>query len=375
VRNVQLVPDEGAPPRRPWQVLAYGRGTARQRAWVFALLGRQQGLNIVVLSPAPPDATESQNAIGSEEVAEPSDLVWPAVLIEGELYVFDTRLGLPLRDANDAVATLAQLRSDDSLLRRLDLDDAPYPLNAEWIAHMTAQVVADSFDLSRAAFQLEQKLAGENRVALSTNPTQVANALQGIAGIDDVRLWDFPFITLRDQLELQPPQLQTEAMAFEPFAWRPHFWKARVLHFRGRQQTAQRGRLGESQEATSDHQQAIKLYTSKEVRAPERLVQRAAPERQRIASAAQDNAAYWVGLLLYDNKRFDVAAQWLGRKELTAPAADWADGARYNLARAYEALGRREEAIELYEAGIGSQRHGNRLRAKWLKLQPATNGE
>ena len=36
VRNIQLEADEDSMPRRPWQTLLFGRGTAEQRAWVFA---------------------------------------------------------------------------------------------------------------------------------------------------------------------------------------------------------------------------------------------------------------------------------------------------------------------------------------------------
>jgi hypothetical protein len=49
IRNIQLDADDGAATRRPWQVLLHGHGTAEQRAWLFALLARQQGLDVVML--------------------------------------------------------------------------------------------------------------------------------------------------------------------------------------------------------------------------------------------------------------------------------------------------------------------------------------
>ena len=52
VRNIQLDADGKATPQRPWQTLMYGHGTAEQRAWVFALLCRQQGLDVVMLGLA-----------------------------------------------------------------------------------------------------------------------------------------------------------------------------------------------------------------------------------------------------------------------------------------------------------------------------------
>ena len=59
VRNVQLEADAAALPHRPWKVLAYGRGTAEQRAWVFALLCRQLGLDVVLLAVPPMRAPNS----------------------------------------------------------------------------------------------------------------------------------------------------------------------------------------------------------------------------------------------------------------------------------------------------------------------------
>ncbi|HEX3725294.1 MAG TPA: hypothetical protein VHV08_03585, partial [Pirellulales bacterium] len=54
VRNIQLdkasVVDGSQPIRhRPFETLLYGRGTAEDRAWVFMLLARQQGLDVVML--------------------------------------------------------------------------------------------------------------------------------------------------------------------------------------------------------------------------------------------------------------------------------------------------------------------------------------
>jgi hypothetical protein len=91
VQNIQLVEDDAGMAHRPWQTLLYGRGTAEQRAWVFALLCRQLGLDVVMLATAPlPSASESGTAEGSPRF-------WlPALVDQGQLYLFDTRLGLPV---------------------------------------------------------------------------------------------------------------------------------------------------------------------------------------------------------------------------------------------------------------------------------------
>ena len=65
----------------PWQTLLFGHGDAWQRARVFLLLCRQQGIQAVLL--AFPGRT-----------TPPRPRAWlPAVLIADQLYLFDVRLG------------------------------------------------------------------------------------------------------------------------------------------------------------------------------------------------------------------------------------------------------------------------------------------
>ncbi len=121
VRNIQLDADSAAMPYRPWESLVYGHGTAEQRAWVFALMARQMGLDVVVLE-VPADA-------GSAAATGKSKFWLPALLSDGKLYLYDTRLGLPIPGKDGkGVATLAELQADPTLLRELDVADSAYPV-------------------------------------------------------------------------------------------------------------------------------------------------------------------------------------------------------------------------------------------------------
>jgi tetratricopeptide (TPR) repeat protein len=299
----------------------------------------------------------------------------PAVILDGQLHLFDPRLGLPLRGPDGhGVATLEQLQQDDRLLRRLDLPDLPYPVNAEKLEQLTANIVADEVDLSRAAFQLERKLTGDNRVVLWANASETAGRVKSLRGIREVRLWDVPFRTLSGQLNLGLDDCLNAALAFEPFAWRPAMWKARVLHFQGRRRGTGDVRTNSAAEAVDSHAEATEMYfsrddTKKAVRPSLRDPAWVAPDKQRVAVALRLNAAYWGGLLHFDKGRYEIARQWFRREELLKADSPWSAGANYNLARTYEALGKREEAIKLYEADTSAQRHGNRLRAKGLKAE------
>jgi hypothetical protein len=70
-----------------------------------------------------------------------------------------------------------------------------------------------------------------------------------------------------------------------------------------------------------------------------------------------------------------VAAHWLGRPELESGDSALRSGAKYNLARTNEALGKLEEAAALLEDETSPQRLGNKLRARRLKGQADTPSE
>lgn len=374
-RNVQLDADDAARPYRPWHVLSYGHGTAEQRAWVFALLCRQLGLDVVVLA-LPPAETVGEGASTTPGVAS----FWLTALLEGgQLYLFDPRLGLPIPGpAGNGIATLHQVQQDDSLLRQLDLPNAAYPVTAEAARRVVAYVVADPFELSRRAKQVEIKLAGDDRLVLTVNPSALAAQLTALNQAGDVKLWDFPVRTLLAQLTLGGvPARNVDVLAFEPFAVRPVLWKARTRQFQGRRQVIESGSTPVDEDVLDDHAEAARLYSSPEVRPPERIIQQeTSPEKRRVDTAAKLNAAYWLGLLSFDLGRLEVAAQWLGRPELQAAGSPWLPGTRYNLARTLEAQGKFVEAADLLEQGPSPQNHGNVLRARKLRSsaqQPLDN--
>lgn len=357
VRNVQLDADSAALPYRPWETLVYGHGTAEQRAWLFALMARQLGLNVVVL--------EVPDAAGKAKF-------WlTALFSEVKLYLFDPRLGLaiPGKDGQ-GVATLADVQADPELLRNLDLDDSKYPVTTEQLKQVTIHVVADPFDLSRRAAAIESKLSGDDRLALTVQPTALADQLKATPGVGAVALWDFPFRTIRDQLRSPRPARRQMVLEFLPFAWRPTLWKARVLQFQGHEKGDVDSLTADPDEVVNDHREAIDLYTK--VRTPDRVLKEVASESKRqIYSAAKDNASYWIGLLLFDEGRFDSAKDRFSDPRLRAKSDGfWAGGTRYNLGRTYEALGDNAEAIKLYEADTSPQRDGNRLRARRLRNSP-----
>ena len=85
----------------------------------------------------------------------------------------------------------------------------------------------------------------------------------------------------------------------------------------------------------------------------------------------KQDASYWLGLIAYQRGNYPDAVYWFARRTLEVmPEGYWSDGARYNLARTFEASGDPERAILQYDSNAGSPGYlGDLLRAKWLKEQ------
>lgn len=83
--------------------------------------------------------------------------------------------------------------------------------------------------------------------------------------------------------------------------------------------------------------------------------------------SVKSSATYGLALSYYEERKYDDAIQWAERV-LTSPDAggEWQAGARYLAARSYEALGKLDQARELYLADDSPQATGNKLRAEWL---------
>ena len=107
---------------------------------------------------------------------------------------------------------------------------------------------------------------------------------------------------------------------------------------------------------------------------PEREWQQRLQQLRRLQVESKAHASYWLGLTHLENKDYEVAANWFKVRTLdNDPEGQWTAGARYNLARCYEALGRTEEARQLYLIDESPQRHGCLLRARQLEAQSASH--
>jgi hypothetical protein len=380
VRNIQLEPGTGREPerlaQRPWETLLWGKGTALDRAWVFILLLRQQGIDAVILGLPEKDAKDADDANrASGQSLEP----WAVgVLVDKDLYLFDPALGLPIPGPEGAKygdgrlairpATLAQVVADPGLLKALSLPEHPYPVDAARLGGVVALVEASPAYLAARMRLVESRLAGDQEVVLTTSPSATAARLKDVAHLADRRLWSWPFELSARRSQMTDAQRKEYGLAMMPFQVRRDtpLWKGRVLHLKGRF-TEERGAMAYYLTARVSTRVLAGLKRQvADVTDPKEAARMRAQLDAQIRG--KGDATYWIGLVEVAEGRPAVAADYFQIGSLIRP---WAQGARYNLGRVAESLGKPKEAAVIYRtAGPSADTHGNLLRAKWL--EPAT---
>jgi tetratricopeptide (TPR) repeat protein len=366
IRNIQLDADGPGIVHQPWQALMYGHGTAKHRAWIFVELCRQQQLDAVMLN------------FGEGEA---SDKLMVALLTDGELHLFDTRLGMWIPGTEpDKIATLSEVNANPELLRKLDVDDLTYPIAAEDLEKVSAEIVATPLQLSRRAESLQQVMQGEDFAVLFAEVDKLADSLKKLEGITSAVLWPFPYDERIAESTMRQPQRQAAAQRFLVFAQNPRLWKARTLHFQGNKEIPVSLQNDPLAEPRRGHREATQLYQHREVRPADDFLSQLDDVKRLIYTTAKADASYWLGLLSFDLGKYQVADDWFRTRTLAAfPNGPWTAGAQYNLARTLIELGKPDEAIAILEADQSPQRHGNLILARTLKPaveeQPAETAE
>lgn len=344
-------------PLRPWQILLLGRGLAVHRAWVFCLLARQEGIPVVLLQP------------------EKLDYPLAAAVTDEGLFLFDPQLGLPLPGPDGkGIATLAQAAEDSAVLRQLDLEGHPYPLTVDDLKDVTALIEASPVYLSQRMAQLGANYVGQ-RPVLAIAPSNIAQRVKKL-GVAKAKLWEFPYQTFAQLSNLDPGARGRFDRLLLPFTSGPRgsslalLFNGRSLHIRG---------------VAEGERNAYQFYS--EVRPPDKMISDAplaGPDR-RLLQITKAHATYWLGLLTAAQGDYRASIDHLDKRTLHDPdAAMWANGARLNLALAWQARAAAEpaEAKDYFSRAIdvleqyaseplakNPNAHGNLLRAKWMRAQ------
>lgn len=199
VATLQLQPRHSADlPFTPYELYLLGKGTASDRAWLFVNTLRALRIDSVVLIPA--------NAEDPGMSGDATPLL-VAVPIEGELYLFDPALGIPIPGPDSEKgglrpATLKQVQAQPELLSNLGSEQKPYAWTSAELAQPAVLFVGDLSYYSSSAKALQQVFAGEHSVLVS-DPLEDIDRYPGLwsrliaAGkgawtADSLRLWKYP---------------------------------------------------------------------------------------------------------------------------------------------------------------------------------------
>jgi tetratricopeptide (TPR) repeat protein len=365
----------------PYELLVQGRGDAHERARCFIQLCRQAGIDAVMLARI------------DEKVSTMPQPWLPAVLVGKQLYLFDTELGLPVPGPGGrGIATLAEAARDETVLAQFDLPGGPdYPQTPERLKNVVALIDAEPEALSHRMLLLQKELPSKQHLILSVSASLLkSRLLRDSPEIKDVRLWHAPLEAIlyqygkpramRKDVELAQRFDRGDVMFYMPG---PPLLLARNLHLQGQFENVDQlpgARKLYIESRLSDVQRSL-LYSSDKFRRSMGFTQEL-PENEEHKKAVletlvgrmlrvKEHATYWIGLTYFETGKYDTVIEWLEERVIKAPIpGPWMAGARYNLARSYEALGQTDKAIALLEGDDSPQRHGNKLRAHWLR-QPA----
>ncbi len=234
--------------RPPQGCLYSGQGDALARAWLFINLCHHHRIEVVLLT------------VEIEGTPRP----WCAGAILGDqLYLFDTRLGLPIPlPKRQGIATLEDVVADPSILDSLDIDETTrYPVKANELKTVNALICATGEQLSRRMSMLQAAAPAKTELLIAVNPTAIAGRLKNIKHLGPyVNLWRVPFdallYTIARQSGVGPPRSEeatSEALSFN----NNNLSKGRTNHLRGI--FAEEG----------NNQGALKFYLAARLRASE----------------------------------------------------------------------------------------------------------
>ena len=373
--------------RFPAQVMLYSRGDYVERAKLFMTMVDQLGVATVMLVPKSEDGASGDArpwAVGAN--------------IGGKLFLFDTKLGLPIPGAESgAIATLEEARTNAEILDSLDLsvneslkDATKYWVKAAQLKDLSALVYAEPESTSYRFWELESNLVGDTRMKLTVEPTAVIEKMPKLDGIE-YGVWDIGYKTHQFRLALR------DAIAESTFkddirdkiSWYysdeyyinefVRYRTARSKYFNGLFETIRNdGNLNAIELFYSMIYKDSKidsLMTDKIFQLRLRVTQGDLPTSvwQNTIRGMQANmklvrrdSGLFLSQCHFDNGNFRTAANWLTRLEQVADTSRWQPAIDYLRARTLEAQRDYDSAVEIYNKQESEQFHGDLIRVRLL---------
>lgn len=405
IESATWAPSAGAPGpgygRFPWQLIMYGRGDWIERANFFIGLLSHANIDAVMLAIENDEESNNKDARPYTEWA-------PAVIIGEQLFLFDTFLGIPIPGKEPGqIATLQQIIENPELLSNLNLtvdesiEKQDYRVTQEQLDNVIALVAAPPESISKRMALLESKLSGEYRMNLTRDIENIAEQVSDIESIKSVKIWHVPFSIhqYRETLEnamamaMNGDQRLAQKLYYiyegeQYIDGFPAFRAAKNLFVRGqfesprdvKQLNAIRAfnlfMYSDSQIASFERDERMQMELG--VFKPNNQSYNEWKSRlinmKNQMNSIRADASFYLALSHYENGYPSTALNWLERVESFDDEGRWAYAVRYHKARAHEAGGDFQKAIDLLKRKGSPQRHGDIIRTRLLEelVEPST---
>ncbi len=389
VRNVALADDSARLPITTYEVVLFGRGTAEDRAWVFAELLRQLRIDSVIVRPRP--ASSDGNA------STPSPWLVGVLLDESDkpVLLFDARLGFAVPASDDPggplverPATLNEAVSDPAALQRLAVDEShPYRLTAEALKSVAVEAIVDS-DYCRPRQETVQNAMTAGASLVIYDPLDDAEGASGLIArigrfgdgkwsADDVTVWAYPERQVRSReqpVEAEAERLLVRRHPFEAPAIITVDKEKQQVRTTGTKKLQWRTRIAQLQ---GDWDGAVKSYQIIRIDGQPFHDPTAPPDLRWMHLRAEEDAFLWTGVCQAAVGDDAAAVENFNDHLARYPGGEWTGHARRLQALSYATSKKLAAAVQtlngVVEADVdhdGSKVLQNRLRAAREKLDP-----
>lgn len=363
-----------------WQLLYLARADYAERARLVLALYRQRGLDAAML-----EVKGRPWAVGA--------------LIGGQVYLFDTKLGLPIPGSKPGqIATLAQARELPEILDSLDLkveestrENTKYWVKSTDLEQVTALVMTSPEAVSRRMFILQGRLIGDFQIPVSDTPSVSLEKFAKLPGVTP-KVWDIEYQVhqFRQALRNALAQSSFDDQLMSKVSW--YFLdEAYVDGFAPYRMARDLFVLGRfDSDLNSNKLNAIEMFynliysdktidnlsLNRDLLAGLGILQEkgqsAAEFQNRLRDVQQQmrlvrrDAGVFLSQSHFDNGNPSAAANWLTRMRDRDDTERWMPTIEYVLGRAVESRREYEEAVTLYKRSSAAQFHGDLVRARLL---------
>ena len=360
-RNVALWKDDEIElPLLPFMGLQLGRGSSDDRAWISSEVLKQLRIDSIVLRPKSAKKTSGENWLFG-------------VLVEGQVYLFDMLLGLPITTGastnGTSIATLAEIVSHPEWLEQMSVNE-PYRLTIDDLREATIYLITNANFWPYRMHNLEQVLPPSDLCILydplmdEEGRIGQLNRVAKFGGwsVESLKSWAYPRLQameLRAPSEEKMKEWQRLTISFSvpiPVKYddegKPNLGvpERKLQKFRSDQL------LGKFADATSKYLRIRHLE-----------VEPNPPDIERINRVASEDAFYWTTLCKYEMGEYATAVELLtDYLKKYDRKGRWYFPARSLLAQCYARLDQLPKAISTVERSSSDDpyRQANAVRMK-----------